>query len=390
MSQISEAGMPLGKVLVVDDEPRVSMPIRRVLAAAGFEVTLAHSGPEAIKLISQTDFDAILSDIHMPQLDGLQLLRMVRLRDLEVPVLLMTGKPELSTATQAIALGALQYLIKPVEPVTLTTEVARAVRLHHVARLRRDAFRLTHGSATSAEQEQLDARLSRALASIWMAYQPIVHAESSALYGYEALMRSSEPELSIPVAILEAAERLGRLADVGRAVRRAVAVAMPEAPQNALVFVNLHARDLMDDELYALDSPLSAFAPRIVLELTERAALHDMNDVRDRVGVLRRLGYRLALDDLGAGYSGLASFASLEPELVKIDMSLVRDIDTQPVKQTLVAALIAVCRGLGIVAVTEGVETDSERRTLTELGCPLLQGYLLGRPAPGFAAPLLH
>jgi EAL domain-containing protein (putative c-di-GMP-specific phosphodiesterase class I)/CheY-like chemotaxis protein len=375
------------KVLVVDDEDAVSGAIERLLSSAGFEVVVARSGTEAIALITATSFDVILSDIHMPKLDGVQLLRLIRLRDLDVPVLLMTGQPHISTATRAIALGALQYLIKPVSPGTLVATVKRAARLSYIARIRRDAFRLVNGPYGSSVELGEQTQLDRGLSSMWMAFQPIVRTEGNAAYAFEALLRSGEVSLPNPPAIIEAAERLGRLADVGRSVRRAVAAAIPDAPKDALVFVNLHARDLMDEDLYSPSAPLSAFASRVVLEITERASLHDINDVRDRVSALRSLGYRIAVDDLGAGYSGLSAFASLEPDLVKLDMSLVRDIDSQPVKQKLVAALITVCRDLEILAVAEGVETEAERRVLVDLGCPLLQGYLFGKPARGFVLP---
>jgi len=95
---------------------------------------------------------------------------------------------------------------------------------------------------------------------------------------------------------------------------------------------------------------------------------------------LRKLGFRLAVDDIGAGYSGLTSFTELVPEVVKIDMSLVRDIDKSALKQRIVATLCRLCREVGCLVVGEGVETADERDCLVRLGCDLLQGYLLGRP----------
>jgi predicted signal transduction protein with EAL and GGDEF domain len=102
------------------------------------------------------------------------------------------------------------------------------------------------------------------------------------------------------------------------------------------VFVNLHPSDLEDDELYAGDGALTPFASRIVLEITDRATLEGVGWLRHRVERLRAVGFRIAIDDLGAGYAGLSSFAALEPDVVKADMSLVRGIDASPVKQKLV------------------------------------------------------
>ncbi len=101
---------------------------------------------------------------------------------------------------------------------------------------------------------------------------------------------------------------------------------------------------------------------------------------------LRELGFRIAVDDLGAGYAGLSSFALLEPDIVKLDMTLVRDVDRSSVKQKLVASMASLCRDMGLLTVAEGVETQAERDTLIHLGCDLLQGFYFARPT---AAPLV-
>jgi EAL domain-containing protein (putative c-di-GMP-specific phosphodiesterase class I) len=92
------------------------------------------------------------------------------------------------------------------------------------------------------------------------------------------------------------------------------------------------------------------------------------------------MGFRIAVDDLGAGYAGLTSFAMLEPELVKLDMTLVRDIDRSPTKQKLVRSVAGLCKELGMMVVGEGVETAAERDVLISCGCDLLQGYLFAKP----------
>jgi EAL domain-containing protein (putative c-di-GMP-specific phosphodiesterase class I) len=102
--------------------------------------------------------------------------------------------------------------------------------------------------------------------------------------------------------------------------------------------------------------------------------------------LLRRLGYRLAVDDLGAGYAGLTSFAALNPHVVKLDMSLVRGADHEPVKQRVIASMTSLCKEFGIMVVAEGIETTAERDTVIALGCDLVQGFLLGRPLEAEAA----
>jgi EAL domain-containing protein (putative c-di-GMP-specific phosphodiesterase class I) len=140
----------------------------------------------------------------------------------------------------------------------------------------------------------------------------------------------------------------------------------------------------MDETLFSLEAPLSCMAERVVLEITERASLDAVEDARNKVARLRQMGFRIAVDDLGAGYAGLTSFATLEPELVKLDMTLVRGIDANPTKQKLVRSVTSLCRELGMTVVGEGVETRQERDTLVQCGCDLLQGYLIARPGQPF------
>jgi len=109
-------------------------------------------------------------------------------------------------------------------------------------------------------------------------------------------------------------------------VRDAVAERSSSAPSGALLCVNLHGLDLTAPHLYALESPLSRVAERIVLEVTERAALDRVDNLQARIGRLRELGFRIAVDDLGASHAGLSSFRQLGPDLVKLDLSLIRDV----------------------------------------------------------------
>jgi EAL domain-containing protein (putative c-di-GMP-specific phosphodiesterase class I) len=384
----SPAGQSRGRVLVVDDEEALLRLIGRMLTTAGYEVSTASDGGMAAELLTGMTFDAILSDIDMPKMNGIQLLQTVRQRDLDAPVVLMTGNPDVKTAVQAVAHGALQYLIKPVDMEELGTAVARAVRLNKMAKLKRDALALVSaGGLGIGDRLALEGSFERALETLWIAYQPIVRVAERSLFGYEALVRSEEKALPHPGALLDAAERLGRLDDLGRRIRAAACVPVPKAPPEAVFFINLHARDLMDADLLSSKSPLSAIAGRVVLEITERASLDQVKDVRATIAELRRMGFRIAIDDLGAGYAGLTSFATLEPEFAKLDMSLVRDVDQSPTKEKLIRSMTSLCKELGIMVVAEGVETPQERSVLVDLHCDLLQGYLHakpGRPFPNF------
>jgi EAL domain-containing protein (putative c-di-GMP-specific phosphodiesterase class I) len=371
-----------GLVLLVDDEPTIVRGFARILGAAGFSVQVAHDGREAADLARTKSFDVIVSDIAMPEMNGLQLLRSVREHDLDVPVILMTGGPAVESAVQAMEYGALRYLIKPVEAKYLEEVVARATRLHQMAKIKREALELFRLEGKHlGDRAGLEVRFANAIKTLWLAYQPIVSWSTQSVLAYEALVRNEEPTLRAPPDLFEAAERLGRLRELGRVIRDRVAQTLIDVPIEGEIFVNVHALELDDDSLYAANSPLSAVAKRVVLEITERAPLEKIKDVNGRVAQLRAMGYRIAVDDLGAGYAGLASFAQLEPEVVKLDMSLVRDIHLQPTKRTLVKSMVSLCADLGLLMVVEGVETVAERDTLAEIGCELMQGYLFAKPA---------
>jgi EAL domain-containing protein (putative c-di-GMP-specific phosphodiesterase class I) len=378
----------MAKILLVDDDPGVLRAYSVTLQRAGHAVEKAGDGEEALERLRSDAFDVIVSDISMPRMSGLEFLGAVRERDLDVPVVLMTGGPDLQTAVRAVEYGALRYFTKPVEAADLLEAVRRAAALHGMAKLKRQALELVGtDSKWLGDRATLEVHFANALRSLWLAYQPIVSWRERRVFGYEALVRSAEPALARPDDLLQAAERLHRLSDLGRAIRAQAAAAVASAPAGATLFVNLHAADLEDEELHDLTSPLSRVAGRVVLEITERASLDGLKDAKRHVTSLRQMGYRIAVDDLGAGYAGLSSFALLEPEVAKLDMSIVRNVDTDTKKQSIVRSMAKLCGELGVLAITEGVETPAERSTLSELGCDLLQGYLFARPGRTFPSP---
>src|SRR5262249_37091227 len=160
--------------------------------------------------------DLVLSDIDMPGMNGMELLRAVRAHDLDVPVVLITGNPRLETAMLAVEHGALRYLVKPVEPALLVAMTHDAARLCALARAKRRALELLGGEdKLIGDQAGLEASFGRALDTLYIAYQPIVSWSKREVFGYEALLRARDTSLPHPGAILDAAERLDRIHDLG-------------------------------------------------------------------------------------------------------------------------------------------------------------------------------
>jgi EAL domain-containing protein (putative c-di-GMP-specific phosphodiesterase class I)/CheY-like chemotaxis protein len=371
-------------VLLVDDDPSILTVLQRALTAPGVQVTLASTGAEALARLAKGSFDLVLSDIQMPEMNGLKLLRAVREYDLDLPVVLMTGAPDIRGAAAAVEYGAFQYLIKPVEIERLRAVVDRAVNAGRIARLKREcAQEFGSGSFYVGDRAGIESKLDKALSSLSLAYQPVIRSADGGIFGYEALLRSEEPTLPHPGAVLKAAARVRRVHDVGRAVRALVAAkAQQAALRGVFLFVNVHTEDLMDPALYLPTAPLTRLAKHVVLELTDRESLEHVTDVSDRIERLRALGYRIALDDVGAGQAGLDTFSRLEPEFVKVDTSVIRGIHQDANKAGIVRSLVRVCHNLGKAVIAEGVETEEERGSLLETGCDFMQGYFLGRPGP--------
>jgi EAL domain-containing protein (putative c-di-GMP-specific phosphodiesterase class I) len=378
-----------GRVVLCDDDENLLRALARTLERAGHHVTRLNDGRSAceqIAALDPRDVDVVVTDISMPGADGLEVMRASHKLDPDLPVLLMTGMPTVETAVQALERGAYRYLLKPVDPDVLLQAVEQAVDVRQSVRSLMPDTRPGFTPPSSRVRAELAGRFDAALEGLWMAFQPIVHWSQKRVHAYEALVRTEEPSLARPDNFFNAAEQLHRVQELGRTIRRAVARSAPQAPAGSLIFVNLHASDLADEELYAADAPLACLANRIVFEITERASLERLKDIQDRIATLRSLGYRIAVDDLGAGYAALSSLASLQPEVVKLDMSLVRGVDSEPIKQRLVASLQTLGAPLGITVVAEGVETEAERDTLVNIGCDLFQGYLFAKPGRNFPA----
>jgi EAL domain-containing protein (putative c-di-GMP-specific phosphodiesterase class I) len=369
-------------VLTVDDDRKTLDMYAHALTQAAYRCIKSTGGHEALDRLAGDSVDVVVSDLSMPGMSGLEFIRRVRERDPDLPILVVTGEPAIGSAIESIDAGVFRYLTKPLSPSALVRAVSDAVHSRALAIARRAAHAQLAGSRAAPTAELVQ----KAVDACWLAVQPIVAPGTRRVVAYEAFFRTRELGFRDPQGLFEAAEKLDLLPQVGRAVRARAGDLIGLLPASTDLFVNLHARDLLDDQLFSSTNPLHASAHRVVLELSERRSLEDIPDARARIEELKIAGYRVALDDMGAGYAGLATFAMLKPSFVKIDTSLVRDVDSEPMKQTLIKSMLGLSRELGIEGIAEGVETKAEAQALAALGCTLFQGYAFGRPGAPFPA----
>lgn len=344
-----------------------------------FQITVASSAEEGLAALQCGQFDVVVSDERMPGMQGSEFLTSVRDRWPETIRIILSGQSSLESAVRAInGAGIHRFLLKPCP----AAEIALTIHELLEARALADADR----ALRAAPPQQLTTSFNEALGGLWMGFQPVLHV-NGALFGYEALLRTDGSDLSSPHAILTAADALDRNQELGRKVRGAVASRVAEAPHGASLLVNLDTGDLDDDELYDVSGALAIHASRVILEVTERRPLGGLENLEARLDRLRQMGYRIALDDLGAGYAGLNHLTRLMPDVVKFDMELVRGIDRSPTKRAILESMTGLARKMEMLTIAEGIECESERAVVVELGCDLLQGYLFGTAQKHFAAP---
>jgi EAL domain-containing protein (putative c-di-GMP-specific phosphodiesterase class I) len=213
-----------------------------------------------------------------------------------------------------------------------------------------------------------------------MVYQPICQVKDRRPIGFEALARfSGAPSRTPDKWFAEAAEAgLGALLEVA-AIRLALA-ALPSLPPDVYMAVNVSPETILSKEFAGLMERQPA--ERLVLEITEHAEVADYDALLGALRPLLDRGMRLAVDDTGAGYSSLQHIVRLRPNLIKLDMDLTRDVDTDPARRALTAALTTFARNTGSGVIAEGVETAPQLAMLESIGVDQAQGYFLGRPLP--------
>jgi EAL domain-containing protein (putative c-di-GMP-specific phosphodiesterase class I) len=213
-----------------------------------------------------------------------------------------------------------------------------------------------------------------------MVYQPIFDLEGRLAVGAEALARFDPNSGWRPDQWFQEAAAVGLLAELEL---RAVQLALEDItrlPPDAYLSVNASPDTAASDGFARLLDGVPA--GRVVLEITEHAPVEDYGALAGSMRELRSSGVRLAVDDAGAGFASLRHILSLAPDILKLDISLTRDIDTDRTRRALASGLIAFAGEVEMSVVAEGIETEAELEALLELGVKLGQGYHLGRPGP--------
>ncbi len=218
-----------------------------------------------------------------------------------------------------------------------------------------------------------------------MAFQPIVDCETGRPFAFEALVRGSNGEGAAEVLSKVTAEnryafdQQCRVAAIKGAVEAGILATdaklsinfLPNAVYSPAACIQLTLKTARE---------VGFPTDRLIFEFTENEQMIDTDHVRDIVGSYRKMGFTTAIDDFGAGHAGLGLLAKFQPDLIKLDMDLLRRVDQSEPRRIIVSGVMAIARALGIAVIAEGIETTGEYKVLRKIGIRYMQGYLLGRP----------
>jgi EAL domain-containing protein (putative c-di-GMP-specific phosphodiesterase class I) len=226
---------------------------------------------------------------------------------------------------------------------------------------------------------------------VWTAFQPIVEIQERKIMGHEALSRGPRgTELEPPLVLFGLAGRHGMVEDLERSCRHQTFQDWELFGGSGRLFINTVPATVRDPSFAGrgiIDALGPSLSPRLVtLEITERQVIENLNLYREAMHSFIEMGFSFAIDDLGAGYSGLETLVNIGASYLKIDMGLVRDVHQKKISQQVVRAIADMGAAVGSTVIAEGIQTTEEAEALLGLGVRYGQGYLFGRPVEAQAA----
>jgi len=380
-------------VLIADDAKATRQALVELLDDTGDLMCVAAVGDASAAVAQAAHFqpDVALLDVRMPGGGGLAAAQGIREVSPHTRLLAYSAASDRASVVQMLRGGARGYLVKGAPAQDLIEGLRRcgdgATALSEGLSEYLIAEMGELGRAERAYSAAAKARYDRFMkllepGVIRPLYQPVVHLRNGCVAGYEALTDFGEP-LSNTEDIFQEAHHVGLGVELElHTARVAVAGFMTEASRPGSTYLAVNASPGL---LYrpALLETLSDLPPdRVIVEITEQRQFDSYDQLRETVCLVHERGFRVAVDDTGSGFAGLQRLVDVHPEIVKLDRALTSQIDTDPPRRALVAAMRHFADDMGITVVAEGIEREEQLVVLRDIGVDCGQGYLLGRPAP--------
>jgi EAL domain-containing protein (putative c-di-GMP-specific phosphodiesterase class I)/AmiR/NasT family two-component response regulator len=371
-------------VLVVDDNPSNCALMAALLNEQGMD--RIHTETDARRVprrLVEEDPDLVLLDLHMPHVDGHTVLTQIQryAAGSYLPVLVLTADTTIETRDRALGQGAQDYLTKPVDSVEATLRIANLLQTRRLlGTLRQSAEPAPQERGRRwADRAQRRERTQTVLRerSISPVFQPVVDLNTLETVGHEGLSRFPG-ECASPEAWFADAFELGLGVELEWLAAQTLLAQLNELPRDTFLAINMSPATI----LYAVEREMCRpdACSRVVIELTEHVPIEDYSALHRALAAVRELGAQLAADDLGSGYAGFRHLVTLRPDIIKLDMSLVRGIHRSSGQRALASALVAFAKDVGARVIAEGVEEHEELDTLRTIGVQWAQGFHLGRP----------
>lgn len=383
-------------VVVADDEPEVIEYLRIVLDIEGFALVGTASNADAtISLVEDLRPDVALLDLEMPG-GGLDAAQRIRTKHPDTHIVIFSAATISMGILPLLSAGIDGYVIKGASPDQLSQAIHSAVDGH--AYLSPKVNKVALDELTTRLHIEDDIRLRRtdrrdrvttmiAESQFRVVLQPIIDLRDGQPHGVEALTRFTAAPSQAPDVWFGEADRVGQGPDLELATATAALSCLSDLDAALCMTVNISPSTVLSGRLgEALDD---ADLSRVILEVTEHSAVVDYPTLNAALAPWRERGARLAVDDAGGGYASFAHILNISPEYIKLDISLVQNIDRDPQRQALARAICGFADELGVMVIAEGIETQAELSVVSELGTPLAQGFHLGRPLPLDEQPAL-
>ncbi len=364
-------------VLLVDDDVALSKLVTTRLKASSFKVDVVHDGASAMKKLEEIP-DLVLLDRTLPDIEGLDICRKIRedKRLKNIPVIILSARDTSADKIEGLYMGADDYITKPFDFDELMA------RIDTVLRRRRFASEL------DKEREDLFDELKKLIDKkmIRPFFQPIFSLESSAPLGFEVLCRPmTQTILANPEVLFRTAIKFGLYSQLEMLCWQMAIDKWNKDKQKHKLFFNCTPY-LIESEQFngEILNDMGIDPSLVVIEITERIAVQNYSLFVEKLNVLKELGIKISVDDVGSGYASLDTVAEIKPEYVKIDMALVRNVHVDHLKASIVEAIISFSKKCEMKTIVEGIEQPEELKRVVELGADAGQGYLLARPTDGF------
>jgi EAL domain-containing protein (putative c-di-GMP-specific phosphodiesterase class I) len=373
-------------VLIVDDNASNIALLSALIHEEGLTRVFTETDSRKVReRLREHRPDLVLLDLHMPHVDGLQVLAQIKAHAAGdyLPVLVLTADTTTGARDQALSHGAQDFLTKPFEAVETTLRIANLLETRELhANLRRAGVVPTLPPADPTPDPELTRRRIQGVLDgnrVTPVYQPIVDLNTRKAVGYEGLSRFYDSRHGGPGRWFDDAFTVGLGVELEWAAAQTLLPFLDHIPGDTFLAINLSPATVLHIMEHELCPPESC--PNIVIELTERVPIQDYAAVLGALEEMRSNGARLAADDRGSGFAGFRHLVSLAPDIIKLDIGLLREFHFKSGQLAITNALLTFAEDVGAQVIAEGVEEASELELLHELGVGWAQGHHLGMPS---------